>query len=77
MPGDYLSVIVFGPADVKVDTDTEIKIGEPVVVTNNGVRKRKTTRVNGIKLTENTGIVGKALENSQSSDKLKVFVNCK
>jgi len=77
MPGDYLSVIILGPADVKVDTNTDIKIGEPVVVTNNGVRKRKTTRVNGIKLTENTGIVGKALENSQSSDKLKVFVNCK
>jgi len=77
MPGDYLSVIVFGPTDVKVDNDADINIGESLVASDNGARKIKTTRVNGIKVAENTGVIGKSLEKSDGSNKLKVFVNCK
>ncbi len=39
MQGDYLSVIVFGQADVKINTKENIMPGEPLTVSENGARK--------------------------------------
>ncbi|MDO9577316.1 MAG: hypothetical protein Q7J16_05485, partial [Candidatus Cloacimonadales bacterium] len=75
MQGDYLSIIVFGPADVKVNG--EVKTGESVIAGDGYARKIKTTEINGITIAENTGVIGKALEDSRGSGMLKVFVNCK
>ncbi len=77
MPGNYLSVIVFGQADVKINTKEDINHGEPVSCSENGARKVRTTEINGITIAENVGILGKALENSNGKGKIKVFVNCK
>lgn len=74
-PGDYLSVIVFGQAEVKVNE--AVNAGDALVAGNGGARKVITTEVNGITIAENTGILGKALEDSNGKDKIKVFVNCK
>ena len=75
--GDYISIVVFGSADVKIDTGSPVQSGEALTVGSNGARKVKVTEVNGIKVAENTGILGKALENSIGKGTLKVFVNCK
>jgi len=75
--GDYLSVTVLGTADVKIEPGEPVKPGETLTVGNNGARKVKITKVNGISVAENTGILGKALENSSGKETVKVFVNCK
>ena len=77
--GDYLSIVILGPTDVKVgDRGQDIVAGEPVKLgTNAGVRKIKSTMINGIEIFENGGIVGKALESSNGKGMVKVFVNCK
>jgi len=77
MQGDYLSVIVFGQADVKINTKENIMPGEPLTVSENGARKIRTTEINGISIAENVGILGKALEDSNGKGTIKVFVNCK
>ncbi|MCD4734886.1 MAG: right-handed parallel beta-helix repeat-containing protein [Bacteroidales bacterium] len=76
-PGDYFSVIVFGQTEVKVNSSEPLKAGDALVAGNNGARKVKTTEINGITVAENTGTLGKALEDSDGKDKIKVFVNCK
>jgi hypothetical protein len=76
--GEYLSVIVFGQAEVNVDSKGPLKAGDALVAGNNGAaRKVKTTEINGIEIAENTGILGKALESSSGKGKVLVFVNCK
>ena len=75
--GDYLSVIVFGPADVKMDSRSDVKIGESVVADAGFARKIKTTEINGITIAENSGVIGKALEDSNGNETIKIFVNCK
>jgi len=77
--GDYVSVVVFGPADVKVGNRGEnILTGESLKGSDNaGVRKVRTAIISGIEIAENVGIVGKALENSNGKGMIKVFVNCK
>jgi len=75
--GDYLSVIVFGQAEVNVDSKEAINAGDPLVAGNGAARKVKTTQINGITITENTGILGKALESSSGKEKISVFVNCR
>ncbi len=77
MSGDYLAIIVFGPVDVKIDSRSDIKIGESVVAGDGIARKIRTTEVNGIMMAENIGILGKALEDSNGKGKIKVYVNCK
>lgn len=74
--GDYLSVIVYGPADVNVSSSDMIESGDSVVAGNGSVRKVKTTEINGITIAENTGIVGKALESAHGG-KMKIFVTCR
>jgi len=76
-PGDYLSVIVFGIADVKVNPGEMIKSGEVLTAGDGVARKVQTREIEGITVAENTGILGKALEDSKGKDKIKVFVNCK
>ncbi|MCF7794584.1 MAG: hypothetical protein K9N09_11195 [Candidatus Cloacimonetes bacterium] len=75
--GEYLSVVVLGPADVKIASGEDIKVGEAIAAADGVARKVRTTEINGITIAENTGIVGKALENANGSGKLKVFVNCR
>ena len=76
-PGDYLSVIVFGIAEVNVDPNVNIYSGD-ILTTGNGIaRKVQTREIAGITIAENTGIIGKALEDSDGKNKIKVFVNCK
>ncbi len=77
MQGNYLSVIVFGQAEVKVNNKENIKSGEALSASDNGVRKIRTTEINGITIAENVGILGKALEDSNGKEKIMVFVNCK
>ncbi len=76
-PGDYLSVIVFGIADVKVDPNENFNSGESLTAGNGFARKAQTREIEGITVAENTGILGKALENSKGKEMIKVFVNCK
>lgn len=76
-PGDYISVVVFGQAEVKTNGKEMIKAGDALVANFNGARKVKTTEINGLTIAENTGILGKALENSSGKGTVTVFVNCK
>jgi len=75
--GDYLSVIVFGQAEVKVNSNEPVSAGDALVADNGVARTVKTTEVNGITIAENTGLLGKALENSSGERKIRVFVTCK
>lgn len=77
LPGDYLSVVVFGQAEVKVVPDDKIMAGETIVAGNFSARKARSTEINGISFNENTSVLGKALEDSNGKEKIKVFVNCK
>ena len=74
---DYVSIVVFGPADVKINSKDYISVGETLTSHKGNVEKVKTTQINGITIAENTNIIGKALENSNGKGKMKVFVNCK
>ena len=76
-PGDYLSIVTFGVADVRVDSDESISAGEPLAAGDGSARKLRTTEVNGIMIAENTGTVGKALEDYDGSGTIKAFVNCR
>ena len=71
--GDYISIITDGPADVKVDSRENITTGQKLTVSGN------TGKARSIKKSDNwtIGILGKALEDSNGKDKMKVFVNCK
>ncbi len=77
--GDYVSIVILGPADVKVGDRTEsIEVGATVKLGSNaGIRSLKSTMINDIEIFENGGIVGKALESSAGKNMIKVFVNCK
>lgn len=75
--GEYLSVIVFGLANVKTDGRSPIKSGEALTAGNGFARKVQTTEINGITVAENVGTIGKALEDSNGKETIKVFVNCK
>ena len=77
MQGDYLSVIVFGQADVKVDSKEAVKAGDALVAGNGYARKVQTREIEGITIAENVGILGKALEDSNGKETIKVYVNCK
>ena len=77
LPGEYMSVIVFGMADVKVDPGDDVYSGESLTSGDGVARKVKIAEIAGITIAENTGILGKALEDSHGKVKIKVFVNCK
>ncbi|MBN3036612.1 MAG: hypothetical protein JW861_13580 [Bacteroidales bacterium] len=72
--GDYLTVVVFGIADVKVDVAGNIKSGQKLTVSEtDGIARSIIGDENWVV----TGILGKALENSDGSGIMKVFVNCR
>jgi len=73
-PGDYLSIIVFGKADVKIDKNFDIKAGKKVIVSETDGKAREIQRSDDV---WTTGILGKALEDSNGKEKIKVYVNCK
>ncbi len=73
---EYLSIVILGPADVKVSAKSSFLAGATLTSGNNGARKVKTTEVNGLKVAENVGTLGKALENSNGRGMIKIFVNC-
>ncbi|MCF7794694.1 MAG: hypothetical protein K9N39_11930 [Candidatus Cloacimonetes bacterium] len=75
--GDYISIIVFGPTEVKINSNDAIKSGDSLAAGNGFARKVRTTEINGITVAENVGTIGKALEDSNGKNKIKVFVNCK
>lgn len=75
--GNYLSIVVFGTTDVKVNSPEPIQAGQTLTAGNSGARKVQSTKVNGLQLAENVGILGKALESSNGKGNIKVFVNCK
>ncbi len=75
--GDYFSVIIFGPAEVNVNSNANIKIGNNVCVGNNGATTQIVKNINGIDIAENTGIIGKSMGNISRSGKMLVYVNCK
>ena len=72
--GDYLSIIVFGQAEVKVSDSRSIKAGNKLTVSNTAGKARI---INNQDSWADTGILGKALEDSNGKGKIKVFVNCK
>jgi hypothetical protein len=71
--GEYLSVIVFGLADVKTDSRSNIKSGEKLTVSDTNGKTRSINENDNWTI----GILGKALEDSNGKDTVKVFVNCK
>lgn len=73
-PGDYLSVVVFGQAEVKVNSSANIQSGQKLTVSDSEGKARVLSSDDSW---ANTGILGKALENSNGKNKIKVFVNCK
>jgi len=77
-PGDYMTAIVFGPMDVNIDPETEITCGAPLTASENGrAREVRVAAIDGIEIAENVGIIGKAMEDSNGSGMIKVFVNCR
>lgn len=72
-PGDYLSIIVFGLADVKMNSQDKIKVGQKLTISKFEGRARQINDTDSWTI----GILGKALENSNGSGVVKVFVNCK
>ncbi len=70
--GDYLSVIVFGPVDVNVESNSNIKTGEKLTIADNGYARNINDDDNW-----RIGILGKALEDSNGRGKIKVYVNCR
>lgn len=73
-PGDYLSIIVFGQADVNINENSNIKAGKKITVSETDGKAREIQRTDDF---WTTGILGKALEDSNGKDKIKVYVNCK
>ena len=77
-PGDYLAVTILGPARVKVDPEAEIRPGNPLTVDNAAFARIILTQdINGMLIAEKTGIIGKALEASNGSGTITVFLSCR
>jgi hypothetical protein len=72
--GDYLSVIVFGQAEVKVSDSKNIQAGQKLTISETAGKARTLNRQDSW---VDTGILGKALENSAGQGKITIFVNCK
>ena len=72
--GEYVTIIIVGPADVKISHKKSVTIGERLTISG------KLHSARPIKASDSwisTPILGKALENSNGKDKMKIFVNCK
>ena len=72
-PGEYLSIVVFGITDVNINSTVQIKTGQKLTLSESEGTARTVTKSD----LWNLGTLGKALENSSGSGKIKAFVNCK
>jgi hypothetical protein len=75
--GDYVSLVVLGVADVRVDRGADIAKGARLTAADAGGRARalRTESLNGMLVSEGAPVVGVALEDSRGRDTVPVFVN--
>jgi hypothetical protein len=75
--GDYVSLVVLGVADVRVERGASITKGTRLTASDAGGRARalRTESLNGMMVSEGAPVVGVALENSSGRDTVPVFVN--
>ncbi len=75
--GDYVSLVVLGVADVRVERGASITKGERLTASNaaGSARALRTESLNGMVVSEGSPVVGVALENSSGRDTVPVFVN--
>ena len=76
-PGDYVALIVFGPARVKVDTSQgAVQPGMRLTAAEGGrVRALKTVVVDGVTLSESAATIGIALDAPDEEGLVWVLVN--
>nr|NQU89831.1 hypothetical protein [Bacteroidota bacterium] len=74
MPGDYLAVVVFGQAEVKVSDTRNIQAGQKLTISESAGKARTISNLDNW---ADTGILGKALEDSDGKGTIKVYVNCR
>lgn len=72
-PGDFISIIVFGIADVKVQSSGTVKAGQKLTVSEHGGEARTLTETDSWL----SGVLGRALESSDGRSTIKAFINCK
>ena len=76
-PGEYVSLIIYGVAEVKVAPDSDIAAGQRLTASNLGGRARalQTRQVDGMTVTEGATVIGIALAApSPGRDAIPVFV---
>jgi len=76
-PGDYVSLVVFGVTEVKVDAGATIAAGDRVSASDSAgsVRALQTRSVDGMTVTEGGQVVGIALEAPEAGrETIAVFV---
>jgi hypothetical protein len=76
-PGDYVTIIIYGPAQVKasalsgsISAGTRLTLGD-----DGGVRTLKTTEVNGVQIAESASTIGIALEGPGDNGVIWVLIN--
>lgn len=76
-PGDYVSLVVLGVTDVRVEAGAQIAPGERLTISQSGgqLRALQTRTVEGMTVTEGAQVVGIALEAPQAGkETIAVFV---
>jgi hypothetical protein len=75
--GDYVSLVVLGVADVRVERGASVVKGTRLTASDAGgsARALRTESLNGMTVSEGAQVVGVALENSSGGDTVPVFVN--
>jgi hypothetical protein len=76
-PGEYVSLVVFGVAQMKVDPSAPVSPGERLTASGIAGRGRslRTQEINGMVVVEGAPVVGIALETAvQGQDTISVFV---
>jgi len=73
MKGDYLSIIVWGPAEVKIINGDDIKVGDILTVAIGSGQARSVKQDDNWQI----GTIGKALEDNSGKSTIKAFINCK
>lgn len=71
--GEYLSIVVYGIADVNINSHDRIRAGQKLTASEFYGAARPLMDTDGW----SSGILGKALESSNGRGSMKVFVNCK
>lgn len=72
--GDYVSIVVYGMTDVKINRASAIRTGDKLIAsTDNAIARKPQSNDNPW----TSSVIGKAMEDSKGKDKIKVLVNCK